>query len=272
MKLQPLTIYLAGPMTGHEGYNYHAFNSVAERLRSSGRTVLNPAENHGGRTDLSYAEYLREAIGQVLQADELWVLPEWETSRGARLEVNIARVLDLPVKEVATGKEIPTGVVGDPRFHALLQTIGQLHDKKQRDYGTAGDPFANVRASQSWGVKPWVGALLRLTDKVTRLQAFAQKGELANESAEDSMMDISVYALIAYILYKEESENGARKESTGSPTTGAAGSSGNLPDVQTWSPEEWAVLVRDQSRKRQSGTILSHGPASMSDVPASTTS
>jgi hypothetical protein len=92
---------------------------------------------------------------------------------------------------------------GDARFHELLRQIGELHDKKQRDYGADEDPFANVRASQEWGVEPWVGALVRLNDKVHRLQQFARKGELANESAEDSMMDIAVYSLIALILYRE---------------------------------------------------------------------
>ncbi len=95
---------------------------------------------------------------------------------------------------------------GDPRFHALLKEIGELHDRKQSDYGAEKDPFANVRASEKWGVAPWVGALVRLNDKVTRLQSFARKGSLANESAEDSMLDIAVYALISLILYREEKE------------------------------------------------------------------
>lgn len=95
-------------------------------------------------------------------------------------------------------------MAGDPRFHALLREIGKLHDKKQQDYGAEGDPFANVRASSNWGIAPWVGALCRLNDKVHRLQQYAKKGVLANESAKDSMMDIAVYALIAYILYEEE--------------------------------------------------------------------
>jgi len=95
---------------------------------------------------------------------------------------------------------------GDPRFHALLKEIGDLHDRKQADYGADEDPFANVRASAEFGVEPWVGALIRLNDKVTRLKSFARRGTLANESAEDSMQDISVYALIAYLLYKEASE------------------------------------------------------------------
>ena len=98
-------------------------------------------------------------------------------------------------------------MTGDPRFHKLLEEIGQLHDKKQEDYGSDTDPFANVRSSEDWGIEPWVGALVRLNDKVHRLQQFALKGELANESAEDSMMDITVYGLIALILYREAAEN-----------------------------------------------------------------
>lgn len=94
-------------------------------------------------------------------------------------------------------------MAGDARFHALLKEIGELHDKKQQDYGRDDDPFANVRASADWGVPAWVGALIRGTDKVKRLQKAARGGTLANEGVEDSMMDLAVYALIALILYRE---------------------------------------------------------------------
>lgn len=90
------------------------------------------------------------------------------------------------------------------RFHELLAEAGSLHDRKQADYGAGDDPFANVRASEEWGIPGWVGAMVRLNDKVRRLQSLAQKGSLANESAYDSFVDISVYALIAYVLYEEE--------------------------------------------------------------------
>ena len=90
------------------------------------------------------------------------------------------------------------------RFHQILTELGELHDRKQQDYGSGTDPFANVRASRDWGIPPHVGALVRLNDKVKRLQAFARKGSLANESAEDSMRDIAVYAVIALVLYEQE--------------------------------------------------------------------
>lgn len=95
---------------------------------------------------------------------------------------------------------------GSARFHEILAELGALHDKKQADYGSDTDPFANVRASGEWGIQPWVGALLRLNDKVKRLQQFARKGMLANESAEDSFRDIAVYAIIGLVLYEQASK------------------------------------------------------------------
>ena len=90
------------------------------------------------------------------------------------------------------------------RFHELLQEAGDLHDRKQSDYGRGSDPFANVRASEEWGIDGWKGAMIRLNDKVRRLQSLALKGSLVNEAAVDSFMDIAVYALIARVLYEDE--------------------------------------------------------------------
>lgn len=100
---------------------------------------------------------------------------------------------------------IPERHPNSQRFHELLKLADELHDRKQADYGRDHDPFANVRASTDWGVQSWVGEMIRLNDKVKRLQTLAQKGELANEPAEESFMDIAVYALIAQVLYEEHS-------------------------------------------------------------------
>lgn len=88
------------------------------------------------------------------------------------------------------------------RFHDIMDELKALHDQKQADYGRTDDPFANVRASTEWGVAAWVGAMVRLNDKVRRLQKAAQGGPLANEGVIDSLNDIAVYAIIARILYE----------------------------------------------------------------------
>jgi len=90
------------------------------------------------------------------------------------------------------------------RFHELLAEAGELHDMKQSDYGRGDDPFANVRASEEWGISGWKGAMIRLNDKVRRLQSLATREVLNNEAAEDSFKDIAVYALIALVLFEQD--------------------------------------------------------------------
>lgn len=90
------------------------------------------------------------------------------------------------------------------RFHELLSELGELHDRKQADYGRGDDPFANVRATERWGMPAWVGAMMRANDKVHRLQSFATNGRLANEGVEDSLRDIAVYSVIALVLFEQD--------------------------------------------------------------------
>jgi hypothetical protein len=84
-----------------------------------------------------------------------------------------------------------------------------LQLKKGKDYGSATDPLANIRSSQDFGIAPWVGAVIRLNDKVNRIKTFVRNNKLANESLEDSLIDIAVYAVHAVRLYREA--NGDKK-------------------------------------------------------------
>jgi len=88
-------------------------------------------------------------------------------------------------------------------FYSLLVECAELHHAKQQDYGTDADPFANIRASEDWGIPAWKGALMRGGgDKVSRLKTYARTGQLACEGVEDSMKDLAVYALIALVLHR----------------------------------------------------------------------
>ncbi len=93
-------------------------------------------------------------------------------------------------------------------FNALLDDIKELHNRKQADYGRDDDPFANIRASEEFGIPAWLGAVVRANDKMSRLKTFAAKGALKNESVEDSLMDGAIYHLIALLLYREQSNVG----------------------------------------------------------------
>lgn len=89
-------------------------------------------------------------------------------------------------------------------FNQVLEEIQAMHDKKRLDYGSDDDPFANIRASELFGIPGWLGAIIRANDKIVRLQTFARKGKLVNESVEDSLLDLAVYAVIALAMYREE--------------------------------------------------------------------
>lgn len=94
--------------------------------------------------------------------------------------------------------------MADHRFKDEVARLVELHDRKQSDYGRDHDPFANVRASEEWGMPPWVGAMVRANDKMKRLQKAARGGTMANESVLDSFDDLAVYAIIGKILYLED--------------------------------------------------------------------
>jgi hypothetical protein len=99
-------------------------------------------------------------------------------------------------------KPIPSGP--NMSFTAILDEIQDLHDKKSSDYGREVDPYANVRASEDFGIPAWVGTIVRANDKMRRLQKFAAEGNLSNESVEDSLIDLAVYAVIALDLYRQQ--------------------------------------------------------------------
>lgn len=87
-------LYIAGPMSGYPGYNYTAFLRAESQLILAGYETLNPALNPKCDT---WDGYMRAAIVQVLQADGIAVLPDWQMSAGAALEVHIAHALRIPV-------------------------------------------------------------------------------------------------------------------------------------------------------------------------------
>jgi hypothetical protein len=90
------TIYISGQMTGVAEYNFPEFNRVATLLRAKGFNVLNPAE-HGCSPEYTWSDYMRMDIADLINSDIVATLPSWEKSKGANLEVYIAKQLGMPV-------------------------------------------------------------------------------------------------------------------------------------------------------------------------------
>jgi hypothetical protein len=92
-------------------------------------------------------------------------------------------------------------------FFDLCDQLKEMHRRKSRDYGcpSGDDPLANIRNGAKFvGIPSWKGAMVRLSDKVTRLASYNATGRLENESLEDNLFDLASYSLLALLLHREE--------------------------------------------------------------------
>jgi hypothetical protein len=81
--------YISGPMSGLPDFNHPAFHACAERLRTAGFDVVNPAEINPVPI-VPRAECMRRDIEALLTCDVIVMLQGWEKSRGAVLEMMVA--------------------------------------------------------------------------------------------------------------------------------------------------------------------------------------
>lgn len=97
-------IYIAGPMTGLPEFNFPAFNAKAAELRAQGWHVENPAE-HGVIEGAEWADYMAYDLTRLGTCGALHLLPGWQKSKGASLEMAIAHELGMAIF-FAPGAEI----------------------------------------------------------------------------------------------------------------------------------------------------------------------
>lgn len=90
-------IYLAGPMTGIRDHNYPAFHAAAGQFRAAGFEVVSPAELQHVDAD-NYKQCLRVDMLHLLACDVVVLLPEWESSKGAGKERQLAIDTGIPVR------------------------------------------------------------------------------------------------------------------------------------------------------------------------------
>ena len=90
------TVYISGPMTGLPDLNFPAFHAAARQLRDLGYTVRNPAEV-GEEPGKTWEDYMRKDIRLLCECDTILLLPGWENSKGAHLELHIAHRIGMKV-------------------------------------------------------------------------------------------------------------------------------------------------------------------------------
>ena len=114
-KKRKATIYVAGPMRGHENFNFPAFDRQTDILRKQGWKVINPADmdREDGKPDagpmefdpaINYGdrEFMRDALRRDIEVicrdcTAVYMMTGWEASRGAKAEWAVAKALGLEI-------------------------------------------------------------------------------------------------------------------------------------------------------------------------------
>lgn len=120
-----MRLYLAGPMTGVPLFNFPLFDECAARLRAKGFEVVNPAEEDRRLDGFDpvadhakpFVHYMRRDLPLVMACDGVAVLPGWQRSKGARLEVHVALECGLALYDALTG---------EPYQESILQEAQRL--------------------------------------------------------------------------------------------------------------------------------------------------
>lgn len=92
-------LFISGPMTGYPDDNKAAFAEAADQLRARGYTVHSAHEVEDG-DDWGWADYMRANLPALLKAEGLALLSGWEEGKGACVEVEIAKKLEMHIFDV----------------------------------------------------------------------------------------------------------------------------------------------------------------------------
>jgi Domain of unknown function (DUF4406) len=118
--IRTMKVYIAGPMTGYPKWNFPAFFEAEAQLEALGYEVINPAHNDGATVQEAlesagpvespnnlWSDYMKRDLPHVLNVDMICLLPGWQNSKGASLEVTVAKAIGLPLMVLKDGKLIP---------------------------------------------------------------------------------------------------------------------------------------------------------------------
>jgi hypothetical protein len=103
--LPGMSVYISGKMRGVLDYNRWKFAYWAKRLSDSGFKAVNPMEIGDSIAAPEEINASQELVERVLEADiaalrkceAIFMLRGWESSEGARKELNVALEMGIPV-------------------------------------------------------------------------------------------------------------------------------------------------------------------------------
>lgn len=109
-----IRVYICGPITGIPEFNKPAFDSVEDQLRHQGFEPINPHRTcaHILRSffpsdQAHWRACMKVDIRELMTCDMIVLLPGWESSKGAKLEVALARELSIGELKLKAGNGAP---------------------------------------------------------------------------------------------------------------------------------------------------------------------
>ncbi len=89
----------------------------------------------------------------------------------------------------------------------------EIMEAKSKDYAKNTDPFANFRACEMFGVPLERGILVRIIDKISRINnLFDKEADVKDESIDDTIRDAINYLNIISIYLKEKKNGNSTSE------------------------------------------------------------
>lgn len=202
-------LYLAGPMSGLPLFNFPAFAAARTDLRARGFDVWCPAEHDelAGFDPLfsaadTFANYMARDLQEVCRSAGVIVLPGWESSRGANLEVVVARALGLPVHAYPSLAPIDSSEVET----ILAEANRIIHGPRRDGYGHPLANFGNTAALWTAHLRTRgllaAGAEVQPEDVGWMMVQVKQAREL-NGHSRDSLVDAAGYVGTIHMCIEE---------------------------------------------------------------------
>lgn len=114
-------VYISGPMTGIVNLNIEEFKKYEDKFKNLNFEVVNPHNLFNKEEvdemdlklenkEISFEEYhgffMRRDIKEMMNCDFIAVLKGYEKSKGANIEVYLARNINMPIVDAITLKEL----------------------------------------------------------------------------------------------------------------------------------------------------------------------